>query len=152
MAGFEIRGGSPGDARLVSELSERVFSEYTPGAGLRTLRMAQRSGARTLVAVVAGRPVGFAIVVVSSTGAHLDAIAVSEQARGRGVGRALLAGAEELAQSVGAPSLGLVTADSNLAALDLFLRAGYTLGARYPRYYERGQNAVHMSKRLKGRG
>ena len=79
---------------------------------------------------------------------HLDAIAVTEEARGHGVGRALLAEIEAQASERGTRRLALVTADSNLAALGLFLREGFTIVQRIPRHYPRGQDAVILRKRL----
>jgi ribosomal protein S18 acetylase RimI-like enzyme len=102
----------------------------------------------TVVAELGARPVGFAVVTASEERAHLDAIAVSARTRGRGVGRALLEHAEALAHSAGARTMVLVTADSNLAALDLFLRSGFEISARLPRFYARGQNALRLTKRL----
>jgi ribosomal protein S18 acetylase RimI-like enzyme len=93
--------------------------------------------------------VGFAILRLGDAGpAWLDAIAVTPSVRGCGVGQLLLASVELEAAKHGARQLGLATADSNLAALDLFLRAGFVIQRRMPRYYERGQDAVEMEKRL----
>ncbi len=92
--------------------------------------------------------VGFAVISARGGRATLDAIAVVPRMRGKGVGAALLEAAETEATRAGAPSLVLVTADSNLAALDLFLRAGYRITRRLERFYARGQNAVKMEKRL----
>ena len=108
--------------------------------------MARRG--RTLVATKDGERLGFAVVEVRAAGAHLSAISVAEHARGRGVARRLLAAAEKAARRAGAASLGLVTADSNLAALELFLHAGFRRVGRERRYYQRGQNAVRMEKSL----
>jgi ribosomal protein S18 acetylase RimI-like enzyme len=44
--------------------------------------------------------------------------------------------------------MDLATADSNLAALELFLRSGYQRRRRHQRYYARGQHAIEMYKRL----
>ena len=102
-----------------------------------------------MVASQDGKLVGFAIVEVPAPEkAHLAAISVSENARGHGVARELLKAAERMARQAGAPSIGLVTADSNLAALELFLRCGFERVGRVTRYYQRGQNAVRMEKTL----
>jgi len=137
----------PSDQGFVADLGRSAFAEYSrePVAGV--LAMARRG--RTLVASEDGKLVGFAIVEMTGhEKAHLAAISVSEGARGRGVARALLEAAEGVARQAGAPSLGLVTADSNLAALELFLRCGFERVGRATRYYPRGQNAVRMEKNL----
>ena len=99
------------------------------------------------MASVTDRVVGFAVVVHGPT-ARLDAIAVTAEHRGTGVGRQLLAGAERVAKRNGAARMTLATAETNLAALDLFLRSGYRITRRLPRYYSRGQDALEMSKKL----
>jgi ribosomal protein S18 acetylase RimI-like enzyme len=145
---LEIRHARPDDEPFIEGLSRQVFSEYTLRAGPKTVAMSSERGARTLIATVAARPVGFAVVVAKGQRAHLDAIAVSERARGRGVGKRLLRHAEAEARQAGARMLALVTADSNLAALDLFLRSGYRVTARHASFYPRGQSALRLEKRF----
>jgi ribosomal-protein-alanine N-acetyltransferase len=136
------------DRDFVLALSAEAFSEYTPGAGPRTLEMTGARGAASFVAELGARAVGFAVVTCGSSRANLDAIAVSAEVRGKGIGRALLQHAERVAERAGFSEIALVTADSNLAALDLFLAQGYSLVARLPRFYARGQNALRLAKRL----
>jgi len=143
---LEIRHARPGDASFIQDLSREVFSEYTPRAGSRTLAMTGERGSRTLVAMVGTRRVGFAVISLKGGGAYLDAIAVSESMRGRGVGKRLLRAVEVEAERAGARSLALMTADSNLAALDLFLREGFRVKKRLERFYPRGQSAVRLEK------
>lgn len=146
-AGLVVRSMRPSDQNFVADLGRSAFAEYSrePTAGV--LAMARRG--RTLVASQDGELVGFAIVEMQAPqSAHLAAISVAERARGRGVARALVKGAERLARQAGARSLGLVTADSNLAALELFLRCGFERVGRHTRYYQRGQDSVRMEKNL----
>jgi len=136
------------DTAFVERLSGEVFAEYTPRAAPRTAAMTQADGARTLVATIDGLPVGFAVLRASGDVAHLDAIAVEEPHRGRGLGRRLLSAVEAQAERCGAKLLRLVTADANLAALELFFKAGYFIERRLQRYYPRGQDALGLVKRL----
>lgn len=140
------------DAAFVRELGARAFSEYSPRAGTGMPNAADR-GSAVIVAELGEVAVGFAVVTFENAGprrgvASLDAIAVVEAERGRGVGRALLRGAERVARTRGAAELRLVTAQANVAALDLFLRAGFDTERRLARYYPRGQDAISMRKRL----
>src|ERR1051325_5080064 len=86
-----LRVATANDARFVSELATRAFGEYDPRAASTTRAMMNRGGARTLLAARAERPIGFAITQ-PETGAilALNAIAVLESERGRGVGKRLL--------------------------------------------------------------
>jgi ribosomal protein S18 acetylase RimI-like enzyme len=113
------------------------------------VRAANLPGVVAIVAVVDEIAAGFAMLTVhGGARASLDAIAVDAAHRGRGVGKALLAGAESAARRRRALELRLVTAEANVAALDLFLRSGFEIVERLERYYPRGQNAVVMRKEL----
>lgn len=108
--------------------------------------MATAPGTVTLIAVQASRPVGLAVLGVNSGAAELLAIAVKSGVRGNGVGRALLQRAEARARLRGAQALNLCTAEANVAAAELFLKAGFVRKRWIRRYYKNGQNAVFMSK------
>jgi ribosomal protein S18 acetylase RimI-like enzyme len=73
---------------------------------------------------------------------------VVESQRGRGVGRALLDAAERAAADAGARALELVTAEANLAALELFLKSDYRIVRTLPSFYPRGQTAHVLRKTL----
>ena len=84
------------------------------------------------VAVDGGQEVlGFALVSLRpellshEPSAHLEAIAVSESAEGAGVGRALLAAAEDEAKAHGAKSLTLHVFARNTRARAFYERSGY---------------------------
>src|SRR4029079_16033770 len=68
----DIRRAQAGDEPFIEDLSQPVFSEYTPRAGPKTLRMSTDRGAHTLVAVSGARRVGFAVWVADNAHAHLD--------------------------------------------------------------------------------
>jgi ribosomal protein S18 acetylase RimI-like enzyme len=102
----------------------------------------------TLVAELSGRFAGFAVVEFEGRSAHLAAIAVREADRGLGVGAHLLQAVEALGRKRGAQTLQLCTADSNLAALDLFLKRGFRIEKRLSRFYARGQSACQLAKVL----
>jgi ribosomal protein S18 acetylase RimI-like enzyme len=144
-----IRPALASDEAFIVELARSAFGEYSKSALRATLAMVHDPQAQTLVAVGSDRPAGFIVLVPQSPGeAHIAAIAVAEASRGLGIGRQLLHAAENAALSRGTRKLSLATAQSNLAALDLFLGAGFRIVTRHHRYYPRGQDAVRMEKRL----
>ncbi len=134
------------DAEFVQRLGGEAFSEFSAAAGVSTLRMAQRYPTR--LAVAGEVPIGLVIVDVCSAqhGAELLAIGVSTGARGRGVGRRLLAVGEQLALARGVSRISAHTADFNVAALDLFLRHGYRIERRLRRYYRQRVDACELVK------
>lgn len=142
-----IRRKEPADDAFLLRTAGEAFGEYSRGPERSILRMAEAGS--TLVATEQGRPIGFAIVEFSTDrDAHLTAISVAESERGRGIGKTILAAVERLVRERGARTLVLVTADSNVAALELFLGCGFRRAKALPEYYARGQNAVYMKKDL----
>jgi ribosomal protein S18 acetylase RimI-like enzyme len=146
-AWLRIRPRGSADDGFIAGLSRQAFSELSRGAAEWTLDLCRRS--ITLIAERSGEPVGFASLKAPRGGvAELLAIAVVERERGRGVGHQLLSAVESVARSRGSQAVELHTADGNLAALDLFTRAGFALGRRRDRYYRGAYDAVQMIKRL----
>jgi len=141
-----IRGRRTSDDPFIAALGKEAFTEYSSSASGYTAHMA--ANAHTLIAECGDVTVGLAIVDMRAGRAHLAAIAVLTEWRGVGVGRTLLRTAERYARERGAVEMELTTADSNLAASELFLRNGYRRRARHARYYARGQHAIEMFKRL----
>jgi ribosomal protein S18 acetylase RimI-like enzyme len=144
-----IRTAQPADAAFLSQLSTRAFGEYDPAAARTTSRMMAEAGARTLVAERGEQPLGFAVVQPQANGVlALNAIAVVQTERGRGVGRRIMQAVEQYARAHDLRSITLNTAQANLAALDLFLRAGFVITDRSAVRYWRGQPACKLEKRL----
>ena len=167
-----VRPYEAADGAFIASLADEAFREYTSRAVAHTLDLVRRF--TTLVALEQSYPrterswlepnlsrqegtptrvrrVGF-VAIGGEPGedvAQLHAIAVIDRERGRGVGRRLMLAFERLASARRAQRLELCTADSNLAALDLFYKCGFRLLRRRERFYERGQDACILIKDLK---
>lgn len=101
----------------------------------------------TWVAWRGDTPVGFAVVhPLDQFSVDLCALAVEEDARGLGIGRALLAHVERTVVSAGLKEIRLHTAQSNLSALELFLKSGFRLQERLPRFYRGMYDACALFK------
>lgn len=145
---ISVRSYTPEDAPFVAELSDRSFAEYGARPSRYTLSVIQRPTTRTWLAVEADTPLGMIVLELAGPDAAILAVAVSERARARGVGGLLMQTAERYARTQGVKRLTLFTADSNLAALDLFLRRGFRIVARKRDFYSRRQDACELSKDL----
>jgi len=143
-----VRSFTVEDAAFVAELSQQAFAEYAAHPTGYILSVIERPDTRTWLAVQAGAPVGMVILALRGIQAAILAVAVSEQARGRGIGGLLMQVAERHAQARGVRQLELCTADANLAALDLFLRRGFRMVRRRPAFYSRRQDACQLEKTL----
>jgi [ribosomal protein S18]-alanine N-acetyltransferase len=143
-----VRPYTPDDAGFVAELSDRSFAEYGARPSRYTLSVLQRPTTHAWLAVEAGTPLGLVVLELDGARAALLAVAVAERARGRGVAGLLMQTAERHARTSGVKNLTLFTADSNLAALDLFLRRGFRIVRRKPGFYSRHQDACELAKTL----
>jgi ribosomal protein S18 acetylase RimI-like enzyme len=159
LANFTIRPSDRGDEAFLHELATLAFSAYSrdPRRAIRSI-LAERT-AEALVAEFDSLRVGFVVIQyeqlagdfgpwVRPTAARLNAIAVSPQAQGRGIGRRLLERAEEAARGRPSLSLTLATGEKNTRARRLFTTAGFVPLARLDGYYAGGQSAVLMHRSL----
>ena len=111
-------------------------------------RLIERPSAVTLIAEEAGCPAGYCMVLVrrGSSLARLYSLAAVL----RGLGRGLLAAAEQAARGHGCTRLRLEVRADNDRALGLYLQNGFCrIGAR-PGYYRDGTPALVLEKRLDG--
>ena len=145
VATFAVRHRQFSDEDFIARLGALAFGEFSSNAGVSTLHMARSD--RTLIATRAEVPIGLAVVQHSSADlSYLKAIAVVEHERGHGVGRLLLTSVEREARALGATGLRLHTAEANVAALELFLKRGFQINRRMPRFYVGMYDACELVK------
>lgn len=109
-----------------------------------------RAKATTLVAGVAGRAVGYALVGYHAATdiARVYSFAVDPDFRGRGVARRLLHEIEAAAAAHGSRRMRLEVRADNHVALGLYLSGSYREFAVYRDYYEDGMTALRLEKQL----
>ncbi|UPG90159.1 GNAT family N-acetyltransferase [Luteibacter aegosomaticola] len=83
-----------------------------------------------------------------TTVARLYSIATKPQARGKGVGSALIEAAEEAARLRGCRALRLEVRKDNGVAIRLYERMGYRHIGEYAKYYGDGADALRLEKAL----
>jgi len=134
---LRVRRARPGEAPCVSFLLRVAFSEvaqlYTPEAldatlpDAAALRRRIDEGTAVLIALLDDQVVGTVSAFDRPEGLHLRSMAVHPGARGHGVGRALLAAAEDLGRERGHTRVFLRTTPFLHAAIALYSRTGFTL-------------------------
>ncbi len=77
--------------------------------------------------------------------AWIATIGVLPDYRGRGIGRLLLEACEALIHE---PRVRLCVRSSNETAIQLYLTSGYQRAGLWPNYYQDGEDALVMEKRL----
>jgi ribosomal protein S18 acetylase RimI-like enzyme len=144
-----VRKSDADDESFVGRLGGDAFGDFDPRAREHTLELVRAPRTATLVACIAAERLGFVVVERAQDCVVLvQAIAVAAHARGRGVGRLLLAAAERVAERWGAPGLRLCTAQANVEALELFLKHGFRIERRMANFYAKGQDACTLVKAL----
>ena len=147
-ADITFRPGTEADALCLSVLATQVFLDTYATDGIRAaiahevreqLSMPAMSTQlatphmRFIVAERAGHMLGFAQLTLDAAhdlmphqqAAELNRLYVQERFTGRGIGRALLAQAEALARTEGAPAMWLTAWVRNARALAFYPRCGY---------------------------
>jgi predicted GNAT family N-acyltransferase len=135
-----VAGNGERDAALA--LRHRVFCEEQ-GVALDLEADGRDGEALHVVAVSDGAVVGTCRLVLAGRTANLGRMAVEPEARGRGIGAALLAGAEREARAAGASRIAL---NAQAHARELYARGGFA--ERGEAFEEAGIAHVLMEKRL----
>jgi ribosomal protein S18 acetylase RimI-like enzyme len=143
-----IRLATPADRAFLSTLADRLADfdrpEWRSHAEIadgdrRALHEAldqPRAGTELFIAELEGTPAGCLLLWTledyfsQQWHAHVSVIAVSKEAEGRGVGRALMAHAEQWARARGHRSITLSVFEGNRRAQALYERTGYTVEMR----------------------
>lgn len=143
---FRRRNDAASDP-FIAEVAAHSFAEYDSNCVQTTRRML--STGTTWLAWRGAEPLGFAIVHARAPSElELCAIAVTERARGQGVAAALLRRIEDELSLAGGGQIRLHTAQANLAALELFLKRGFRVERRLPRFYRGVFDACALCKRV----
>jgi ribosomal-protein-alanine N-acetyltransferase len=149
---FRIRPARDEDLAPLIDLENRVFTADRMSARQWRRHLASDS-ASVLIAVRDGRIMGAAVVFFHASHriARLYSISVAPEARGEGIGEALLAASEGLAKKRGATAMRLEVRTDNSPAQRLYERHAYQRFAVRSRYYEDGCDAIRYEKALPSR-
>ncbi|MBK1617272.1 ribosomal-protein-alanine acetyltransferase [Lamprobacter modestohalophilus] len=146
---MRIRSAAVADIDALLELELASFA--SDRLSRRQFRyMLTRAHAQTLVAEDDQRLLGYVLVLFSraTSVARLYSIAVAEQARGQGVGRALVVAAEQAAWAEERAFMRLEIRRDNTASQALFEVAGYRRFGVLSDYYADHEEALRYEKRL----
>ena len=101
-----------------------------------------------VVAQIDGETVGYLLGLSLFENAEVLRIAVKKNLRGQKIGGALLDRFFELARAKGAENVFLEVRVSNEPAIFLYESRAFTRGRVREKYYENGESAIEMHKRL----
>ena len=146
---FHVRSARASDLDALVELEHHTFATDRVSRAQYRRHIAGTTAA-VLVAEHDARMVGSAIVFFrrGSDGARLYSVAVSDRARGQGIGDILVGAAEETARRRGSGRLFLEVRHNNAGAIRLYERRGYRRIGAIPGFYEDGEDAWRYQKDL----
>ena len=131
-----VRLGEVADAETIAQLLHDFNTEYgdfTPGPRALTERIRQLLEAGEITVVLGGEPPeGLALLRFrpslwrESLDCYLEELYVVPERRGRGLGRALMEAAIELARDRGAADMHLGTSEDDVAARGLYESLGFS--------------------------
>ena len=151
---MQIRPARPDDAGALRDIVERAYSRYIERIGRRPAPMdddyvAKIGDGHVEVAVEGGNPVGLIVLVPQADHLLVENVAVDPAFQRGGVGRALLAHAEQRAAQRGLREIRLYTNAAMTENLSLYPRLGYR---ETDRDTEHGFQRVYFSKVSPPRG
>ena len=123
------------DVDQVAEIERATFARPWSRESFRQ-ELTRNVAARYLVAEENGRVTGYAGAWIILDESHITNIAVTEDARGRGIGRRLTEALMQILSNLGAGYATLEVRVSNLRAQNLYKSLGFISVGKRKRYYE----------------
>jgi ribosomal protein S18 acetylase RimI-like enzyme len=148
-----IRQALPADRAAVDAITQRAYAHYLPVLGHAPMPLvadyAERIGAGEVWLLErAGTPLALAVIEAHPDHIHIFSLAVDPDAQHGGLGRELLAFAEERARAAGIGLITLVTNARMERNIGIYRRAGYVETHRAPHPVHPTSTTVFMEKPL----
>jgi ribosomal protein S18 acetylase RimI-like enzyme len=145
-----VRRAEAADVAAIEALVTRAYEPWIERIGMRPLPMEQDYAERIAVTDAfvledGGEIAGLLILDVAEGHLVVDNVAIDPSRQGEGLGRRLLAYAEERARERGVPEIRIYTHEKMTENLELYARLGYV---EYERRSEKGRHGVFMAKSL----
>ncbi len=139
-----IRRMKPEDLDAVTAIEQATFATPWSRESFRQ-ELERNVAARYLVAETDGKIIGYAGAWIILDESHITNIAVSEEYRGRGIGRQLTQALLQYLSNLGASYATLEVRVSNERAQNLYKSLGFVSVGKRKRYYEdNGEDAFLM--------
>lgn len=147
-----VRPAEAADRAAIEGLVTRAYQPWIERIGIRPRPMEQDyaeqiASADAFVLEDDGEIAGLLILVADGGHLAVDNVAVDPSRQGEGLGRRLLAYAEERARERGVSELRIYTHQKMTENIELYARLGYV---EYERRSENGRDGVFMAKPLSG--
>lgn len=149
----ELRVATLDDLQILVDLEALTFPEDPWTPFMLADELMSPASRYWLASDESGEPIGYGGVKVGGDQADVMTIGVAPQARGRGVGRAILDVLLTWAREAGATEIFLDVRPSNEVAITLYRSRGFEDLGRRPRYFRNPvEDALEMRAPLSGPG
>ena len=140
-----IRTVEASDLMEVLQLEYAVFKFPYPPQLVNFLYANYRE---TFIVADVGGIQGYLIAIYDEDEGHILSVAVKEEARNLGIGKALMTHIMDHLRDAGVPDVRLEVRKSNARAILFYKRLGFVIRELIPEYYEDGEAAYIMTKRI----
>lgn len=146
---FTIRPARKGDIRAVVALEQKSF-DYDCFSKRQFDYLFHKANSYFFVACINDKPVAYLILLKRKNSRRLRiySLAVDVDSRGFSIAAELLRHANKVALESGCNLLSLEVSEGNKPAINLYLKAGFTVTGRKPGYYTDGSDALLMEKSI----
>ena len=148
MTAPRIRRATPADLPAILALEQACFEPYrraSEGSLRRSLRSPRQS---FWLAESGGRILGLLVLWHFRGTVRVYDVATHPDARGQGIGHALMAHAEALARKQGASRISLEAEEQDPHLVAWYRKQGFEVVDRLPDFYHEGCSALRMVRRL----
>ncbi len=142
----QLRPATIASAARIAALQAEVFPDSWGERFVASLMLLP--GTVAFVAEAEGGLQGYVLGRAIGGQAEIISIAVAPNAQRRGLGAALIAKALTAAIASGAKDIHLEVSSHNAAAQGLYVKAGFAVSGRRPRYYSDGSDALVYRRSL----
>ncbi len=146
MSELTIRRAAAADLDAIDRIEHSSFDvDAFPRRVLRYL--SSRACGGCFVAERQGRAEGYIALLTKKgwNGVRIYSVAVDAQARGKGVGAAMVKFAAEFAKNAGLEKVSLEVRTDNQAAIGLYEKYGFSITGRLKSYYHDGADGYKMT-------
>lgn len=142
---IEIRPAAPSDLGQIERIERESFGDDAFTRRQLAYLITRAKGV-CFVALAAGKVAGYLSLLERPRFANMRiySVATAPEARGLGIGQALLDKAVEYARERNAREITLEVSTANTAALALYRKRGFSMASRLPGYYHDGTDAWRM--------
>jgi ribosomal protein S18 acetylase RimI-like enzyme len=145
----EIRQATRDDLKEIIDIERASFEHEAYSKDLLALFLRDKAFI-TLVATDGVKLLAYATTLGEDggSGMRIVSIAVLPERRGQGAALTLMKNAEAIAIEKGAERMSLEVGVTNVPAINLYLKLGFSIKGTIPDYYGEGKDALYMEKHL----